>query len=349
MIQEKILDFLKKKPDYISGDQISQRLGVTRQALWKHIQELKYSGYDIVAVPHLGYRLISSPDRLFPAEISRQLNTKFIGKKIYYFDTLSSTMDLAMELGIKGLPEGTLVLTEAQTKGKGRLGRGWLSPKYKGIYLSLILRPKILPHEAPILTLFSAVSVCEAVEETTAQDPQIKWPNDILIHHKKLGGILTELNAEMDEVRFVVVGIGLNVNNDKKTLCSGATSLREHKKQMLNRIELLKEILRKIEKNYSVFHKEGSTPILEKWREYSVTLGRRVKIYCHRKGHTDFSAAGGGILAYPIRQGTDKAGWCHKQHIEGLALDVDSDGGLLIREDSGITQKVMAGDVVHCR
>jgi len=319
MIQDKILDFLKKKPDYISGDQISQRLGVTRQALWKHIQELKELGYDIVAVPHLGYRLISSPDRLYPGEISRYLDTKFIGKKIYYFDTLSSTMDVAVELGIKGAPEGTLVLAETQTKGRGRLGRDWFSPKYKGIYLSLILRPNILPQQAPVLTLLSAVSVCAAVRQITALGAEIKWPNDILIRHKKLGGILTELNAEMDEVRFIIAGFGLNINNDKKTLPGGATSLREEKGEPVNRGELLKEILRVIEKNYLIFQEKGPMSILDKWREYSTTLGKRVKVLSHR------------------------------QHIEGIASDIDVDGGLLIRKDSGLIQKVTAGDIMHCR
>ncbi len=318
-MQEKILDFLRRKLDYVSGEEVSHRLGVSRQALWKHIQELKDTGYDIVAVPHLGYRLVSIPDRLLPCEISRHLNTKFMGKKIYYFDEISSTMDMATELGIKGSPEGTLVLAETQTKGRGRLGRNWFSPKYKGIYLSLILRPEILPHQASLLTLFSAVSICEAIKEATGLDAQIKWPNDILIHHKKSAGILTELNAEMDEIRFVVIGIGLNVNNDKKTLTSGATSLKEQKKENVSRIELLKEILRKIEVNYLIFKAEGGRPILEKWRDYSITLGKRVKIFSHRK------------------------------HIEGVAADIDIDGGLLVRNDSGLTQKVTAGDVVHCR
>jgi len=319
MIRDKIIDFLKKKPEYISGDQISQRLGITRQALWKHIQELKELGYDIVAVPHLGYRLISSPDRLFPSEILRYLDTKFIGKKIYYFDTLSSTMDLAMELGIKGLPEGTLVLAEAQTRGRGRLGRDWFSPKYKGIYLSLILRPNILPQQAPMLTLLSAVSVCAAVRQISALEAEIKWPNDILIRHKKLGGILMELNAEMDEIRFVIAGLGLNVNNDKKTLLNGATSLKEELGEPVNRSVLLKEILRVIEKNYLIFQEKGPLPVLDKWREYSITLGKRVKVLCHR------------------------------QHIEGIASDIDVDGGLLIRKDSGLVQKVTAGDVMHCK
>ncbi len=318
MIQEKIVDFLKRKPDYVSGDQISHRLGITRQALWKHIQILKDSGYDIVAVPHLGYRLISSPDRLVPFEVNRELNTKFMGKKIYYFDTVSSTMDVAWQLGIKGSSEGTIVLAETQTKGKGRLGRNWFSPKYKGIYLSLILRPKILPHQMPLLTLMNAVSICEAIREKTGLTCQIKWPNDILIHHKKLGGILTELNAETDLSRFVIIGVGLNVNNDKKTLTAGATSLREQKKEEISRLDLLQEILRKIEDNYLVFQKKGAGPIIDKWREWSVSLGRRVKVVYQ------------------------------KQHIEGQALDIDVDGGLLIRNDAGLTQKVMAGDVVHC-
>jgi BirA family biotin operon repressor/biotin-[acetyl-CoA-carboxylase] ligase len=319
MLQEKILDFLKRKSDYVSGDQISHRLGITRQALWKHIQGLKDSGYEIVAVPHLGYKLISSPDRLFPSEVIRHLNTKFIGKKIYYFDTVSSTMDIAFQLGIKGLPEGTIVLAEAQTKGRGRLGRSWFSPKYKGIYLSLILRPRILPHEAPLLTLMSAVSICEAVKEKTGFNTQIKWPNDILIHNKKLGGILTELNAETDVSRFVVIGMGLNVNNDKKILTQGATSLREQKKEEINRLDLLQEILHKIEENYLIFQRKGAAPIIDKWREWSISLGRRVRVICQ------------------------------KEHIEGQAIDIDIDGGLLIRDDSGLTQKVMSGDVVHCR
>jgi BirA family biotin operon repressor/biotin-[acetyl-CoA-carboxylase] ligase len=316
-MQEKIIDFLKRKQDYASGEEISNRLGISRQALWKHIQELKEAGYDIIAVPHLGYRMISAPDRLFPAEISSRLNTKFIGKKIYYFDSVSSTMDIAMQLGLKNATEGTLVLTESQTKGRGRLGREWFSPRYKGIYLSLVLKPKILPNQAPILTLMVSVSICEAIKEITALEAQIKWPNDILMRQKKLGGILTEINAEMDGIRFIVIGIGLNVNNDKKALISGATSLKEQKKEGINRIELLQEILRAIERNYLTFQEKGAQSIIDKWRDYNITLGKRVKVYSH------------------------------KEHIEGQAVDIDTDGSLLLRSDSGLVQRVTAGDVVH--
>jgi len=318
-MREKILDYLNKKHDYLSGDEISRHLGISRQGLWKHIQELKDSGYEIVAVPHLGYRLESSPDRLFPFEISRNLHTKFIGKKIHYFDYLASTMDLAMQLGIQGAADGALVLAESQTKGRGRLGRSWFSPKYKGIYLSLILRPKLAPAVSPILTLLSAVSICEAVKNVTGLDAQIKWPNDVFIHNKKFAGILTEMNAEVDKINFVVIGIGLNVNNDKKSLIAQATSLKEQFGHPVSRLALLQELLRRMEGNYLLLEDKGNRVIVDKWRNFSSTLGRHVKVYCQDK------------------------------HIEGCAVDIDTDGALLVRKTSGIIQKISSGDVMHCR
>lgn len=318
-MKEKILDYLNKEDDYLSGDQISKHLGISRQGLWKHIQELKDSGYEIEAVPHLGYRLQSCPDRLFPFEVTRKLNTKSIAKKIHYFDYLSSTMDLAMQLGMQGADGGTLVLAESQTKGRGRLGRSWFSPKYKGIYLSLILRPKLPPSGSPILTLMSAVSICEALKNTLGLEAQIKWPNDVFIHHKKIAGILTEMNSEVDKVNFVVIGIGLNVNNDKKSLIAQSTSLKEQSGERVSRIFILQELLRRIEANYFILQDKGASAIIDKWRAFSLTLGKRVKVYCQDK------------------------------HIEGSAIDIDKDGGLLIRKDSGLIQKVLSGDVMHCR
>lgn len=318
-MRDKILDFLRKKEEYVSGEEISSRLNISRQALWKHIQALKESGYHIEAVPHLGYKLLSSPDRLFACEVNYGLNTKFIGRNIHYFESVASTMDIALQLGIKGTPEGALVLAEAQSRGRGRLGRGWVSPRYKGIYLSLILRPRILPYQSPMLTLLSAVSACEAIKEAVGLQARIKWPNDILIRNKKLGGILTELDAETDIVRFVVIGIGLNVNNDKKSLVAGATSLREEKGGFINRVALLQELLRKIEANYLSFQEKGASFITDKWRDYSVTLGKRVKVVSGQ------------------------------EHFEGQAIDIDTDGALLLRKDSGVIEKVSAGDILHCR
>ncbi len=318
-MKEKILDYLNKKHDYLSGDQIAKHLGISRQGLWKHIQELKDAGYEIAAVPHLGYRLESCPDRLFVFEVQRNLGTRFIGKKIDYFDSLSSTMDQAMALGMHGAADGSLVLAETQTKGRGRLGRDWLSPKYKGIYLSLVLRPKISPSACPILTLMSAVSICEALKESAGLEAQIKWHNDVLIHGKKAAGILTEMNAETDKVNFVVIGIGLNVNNDKKSLLSHATSLKEETGEELSRVALLQEFLRKVEHNYLHLQDKGAREIIEKWRSFNLTLGTRVKVDYLNK------------------------------HIEGQAADIDSDGALLIRKDSGLIQKVSSGDVTACR
>lgn len=318
-MREKILDYLNKKHDYLSGDEISRHLGISRQGLWKHIQELKDSGYEIVAVPHLGYRLESSPDRLFPFEISRHLHTKFIGKKIHYFDYLASTMNLAMQLGIQGAADGELVLAESQTKGRGRLGRSWFSPKYKGIYLSLILRPKLAPAASPILTLLSAVSICEAVKSVAGLDAQIKWPNDVFIQNKKFSGILTEMNAEVDKVNFVVIGIGLNVNNDKKSLIAQATSLKEQLGHPVSRLAILQELLRRMEVNYLLLEDKGNRVIIDKWRNFSSTLGKHVKVYCQNK------------------------------HIEGSAVDIDADGALLVRKASGVIQKISSGDVMHCR
>lgn len=316
---DKILSLLKKKEGYTSGEDISAHLKISRQALWKHIQDLKDSGYTIEAVPHLGYRLQASPDRLFEFEVARGLNTKILGRKLFYFDTLTSTIDMAMDLGVKGASSGTLILAEAQTKGKGRLGRSWFSPKYKGLYMSLILRPDMLPTQAPILTLLAAVSICEAIKFVSGLDTWIKWPNDILINNKKLCGILTQVVAETDKIDFVIISAGVNVNNEKKSLIATATSLKEQKKEEVSRVLLLQEILRRLEENYIVLEKKGAGQILEKWRQHNTTLGRRVKVYCQHK------------------------------HSEGEALDIDIDGGLLVRNDNGITEKVMAGDVVHCR
>jgi BirA family biotin operon repressor/biotin-[acetyl-CoA-carboxylase] ligase len=318
-MQEQILDLLRKHEDYVSGEEVSRHLSVSRQALWKHIQDLREAGYDIVAVPHLGYKFIASPDRLYPFELGHRLHTKVIGKRVYYFDAVTSTMDIAMKLGNEGYSEGTVVAAETQTRGKGRLGRNWVSPKYKGIYLSLLLRPKIAPNMCPVLTLLAAASVAQAVKEVCGLQAQIKWPNDLLIRHKKAGGILTELNAQADEINFVVIGIGINVNNGKNALLEGATSLKEETGAVVSRVALAQEILRTIEEQYFLFRKQGSQPILEKWRAFNVTLGKTVKASCRR------------------------------EHIEGEALDIDADGGLLIRRSSGLIEKVMAGDIVHCR
>ncbi len=318
-MQEHIIQCLKKsKGAYLSGEEISRSANISRAAIWKYMQELRKDGYEIEAVPHLGYQLVSVPDKLLAHEIQFELKTKTFGCKVYYHESLNSTMDEAFKLGMEGAPEGAVVCAEAQTKGRGRLGRSWSSPKYKGIYLSIILRPKLSPGELAKLTLLSAVAVAQAVEKVSGVEARIKWPNDILVKNKKLAGILTELRAEVDQMKFVVLGLGLNVNNTSAQLVDGATSLKQETGKTFSRVEVVQEILRAFEHWYHRLEKKGFDEIMQVWKERSHTLGQWVRI-------------------------TDPAG-----AVEGVAFDLDTDGGLLIRKDSGIVVKKMAGDV-HLR
>jgi len=316
-MREKILHFLKKTEGYISGEEISEHLKISRAAIWKYMQELRHLGYDIVAVPHLGYQLVSSPDQPFTSEIQFGLKTKLIGKRIDYYEKVISTMDMAFQAGLEGAEEGTVVVAETQTKGRGRLGRIWVSPEGKGIYLSILLRPQFSPNDVAKLTLLSGVAVCEAIRIHCGITPDIKWPNDLQLHGKKVAGILTELNAETDRVKFVVIGLGLNVNTPMSLLPQEATSLKHEAERQISRVELTKEILRQMEHWYLLFLDEGFLPVAQKWRELSVTLGRRIRIQEPQ-----------GIL-------------------EGEAINIDSDGGLLIRKDSGVIIKKMTADILQ--
>ena len=312
---DKIIPFLKSSPGYVSGEEISRSLNLSRASVWKYIQELRNDGYDIVAVPHLGYKLSASPDKLLPHEIQYQLNTKIFGRSIIHFDSIPSTMDEAFRLGMEGKHEGTVVIAESQSKGRGRLGRGWTSPKGKGIYASLIVRPKFSPLEMPRLTLLTAVALTQAIEKVARLKPQIKWSNDLLLGGKKLAGILTETRAEVEQIKFVVVGIGINVNNTGAQLIDGATSVRMETGVSFSRVELMQEILRSFERWYFLLTREGFEPVLKAWKERSQTLKKWIRV-------------------------SDSAGI-----VEGEAVDLDRDGGLLIRQASGVVVKRISGDV----
>ena len=318
-MQERIIQFLKESDGYISGEEMSQRLKMSRAAIWKHMQELRAHGYEIAAVPHLGYQLVSYPDKLLGYEIQSGLNTKIIGKKVIVLDMVTSTMDEAFRLGMDGCPEGTVVCAEAQSKGRGRLGRVWTSPKGKGLYFSFVLRPHLPLNQLAQLTLMSAVALAEAIEDISDLKPSIKWPNDILLEGRKLAGILTELRAESDQVKFVVVGIGLNVNTSAHQLVPGASSLKVAAGQHFNRVEVFQAIVRSIEKWYVKFLNHEFDQVMEEWKKRSATLNKRVRI-------------------------TDPAGV-----IEGEAIDLDEDGALLIRKDNGFIVKKTAGDVFLLR
>ena len=228
-------------------------------------------------------------------------------------------MDEAFRLGMEGCPEGTVVCAESQTKGRGRLGRIWSSPKNKGLYFSFVLRPSLPLNQLAQLTLMSAVALAEAIEEISDLKPLIKWPNDILLDGNKLAGILTELRAESDQVKFVVVGIGLNVNAAAHQLLAGANSLKVAAGHSFDRVQVFQAILRSLEKWYKKFLHHEFVQVMEEWKKRSATLKKRIRI-------------------------TDSAGM-----IEGEAVDLDEDGALLIRKDNGIIVKKTAGDVFILR
>jgi len=318
-MQERIIQFLKESDGYISGEEISLKLNMSRAAIWKYMQELRSQGYEIAAVPHLGYQLVASPDKLRTLEIQFGLNNKKIGKNIIVMDAVTSTMDEAFRLGMEGCCEGTVVCAETQTKGRGRLGRLWTSPKAKGLYFSCVLRPTLPLNQLALLTLMSAVALAEAVESVSDLKPSIKWPNDLLLERLKLAGILTELRAESDQVKFVVVGIGLNVNASAHQLVEGAGSLKMAAGCSFNRIEVFQAVLHSLEKWYIKLLRREFVDITDAWKERSSTLNKRLRL-------------------------TDPGGT-----IEGEAVDLDEDGALLIRKDNGVIVKKTAGDVFIMR
>lgn len=316
-MNSQIIQFLRKTNDYISGEEISRHLKLSRAAVWKHIEEMRRDGYEIEAVPHRGYRLVSSPNKLSAHELTHGLKTRIIGKEYHYHDTVTSTMDLAFQLGMKNAKEGTVVCAETQTKGRGRMGRGWVSPKGKGIYLSVILRPDMPPTEAPKFTLLAGVALTRAVKNLTGVSPKLKWPNDLLINNKKLAGILTELNSDMDRVKFIVIGIGINVNTSPSQLPTIAVSLKSETKKDINRAQLLQEILLQIETYYFQVKAQGFGNVIKECKDISATIGTRIKLL-----------------------DADR-------EVEGQAIDIDEHGALIIRSDAGIAIKRMTGDVVH--
>lgn len=325
MLDEKILNVLRHNRDsYVSGEELCKIAGISRAAIWKHIEKLREECYDIEALPHLGYKLVAIPDSLIPSEIKWKLKTKIFGKEIISYKKVDSTNIVAYELAEKGMKEGTVILADEQAKGKGRHGRHWSSPSKGGIYMSCILRPSIAPNEIPRITLLAAVAVAQAIRDVSSLEVTIKWPNDIMIDGKKLCGILTQMKAEQDSVDFVVLGIGINVNSPIKQLPKGASSIKEElyrtsAKAALSRVELTKRVLEKLEEYYNILKKEGFEPIINTWKDLSLMIGSRVKVTLHSKT------------------------------FEGLAHDINPDGALVVRTESGLLEKISSGDVVMVR
>lgn len=316
-MKDAILRMLKNNSAYLSGEEISNALGVSRTAIWKHMRTLKSEGYVIESQTKVGYRLLQVPDRLYPEEIKAYLKTAQIGQTIIYQDTVDSTNIKAKDVAEKSVADGTVVIAEMQTGGKGRLGRLWHSPHGTGIWMSILVKPDILPMDASKITLLTAVSVAQGIEQELGVRPGIKWPNDILIRGKKVCGILTELKADMDRVHYLIVGMGINVNDNEfpGDLTRIATSLKLETGIDINRAKMTAAILNSWEKNYFDFLQNGFSKIRSAWKEYSINLGAEVTV--------------------------DTI----KDVIQGIAVDIDHDGALLVEDQRGIVHQILAGDV----
>lgn len=316
-MKEKILAFLKAKQEYCSGEEISQKLGVTRSAVWKNIKKLKSDGYEILSSTKKGYYLVQTPNIITETEIKEQLRTKVLGQTIYYKDEIDSTNNKAKELARKGAKEGTLVVADQQTSGKGRLGRVWESPAGTGIWMSIILRPNILPQYASQITLVAGLDMCEAIQEVTGLNAMIKWPNDVVVGGKKVCGILTEMSAEIEGINYIVVGIGVNVNmkHFPETLPYASSLVLQGGKEY-SRKEIITNFLERFEKDYEQYKVKPDLEALQKRYERNcINLHKKVKLV--RKS--------GEVVAE--------------------AIGINKEGELCVKYEDGTEETVLSGEV----
>lgn len=316
-MREKILEvILDNEKEFISGEELSKKLGISRTAIWKHIRILRSQGYNIESVNKKGYRLVDEPtDLLNPQNIYRNLKTKFIGKNVLHFETIDSTNDYAKKIGNE-LRDGSVIISEEQTKGKGRLGRVWESKAGEGIWMSIILKPNIIPNKAPFITLIAGASIVKALN-ILGVDAKIKWPNDITINNKKLSGILTELSAEIERVNYIVVGIGMNVKDTdfEEELQDKATSLYKENYNV-SRVDIVKEILRQFEKLYlDYIEKDDKKEVLDICRQYSAIINKEI---------------------YVIKNDQKELVDC---------IGINEEGNLIIKNKDGNLEEIMSGEV----
>jgi BirA family transcriptional regulator, biotin operon repressor / biotin---[acetyl-CoA-carboxylase] ligase len=319
-IRKKLLDAFSNNDDqYLSGQILADTIGCSRTAIWKHIEELRKDGFELEAIRNKGYRIVKTPERVSADEIRLGLKTKYLGQSIHYEDTVDSTQRVAHRLAYDQSMEGTVVVAEEQTLGRGRMERKWYSPKYTGIWMSIILRPKIPLPKAPQLTLIAAVAVVQAIEELTELTPQIKWPNDILINGKKMTGILTELQAEADQINSVIIGMGINVNQKLEDfpveLREIATSLAIEQGVYFSRSAIIRSVLTHLEKLYILYLEKGFFPIKILWESYAISIGKTIK-------------------ARTL-----------SNVIEGKALGITDDGILKIEDHSGEIHYIYSADI----
>lgn len=313
-----LLSILKNSNDYVSGELISTELGVTRASIWKYIKSLKSEGYIIEGISNKGYKLISSPEIINEFEIKSNLETTFIGHNIFHFDNIDSTNKKAKELAKKDAIDGSLIISDEQSIGKGRFDRTWISPK-GGLWLSLILRPLISPQDASKLTMLAAASLHKTLEEFNL-DINIKWPNDLLIKGKKFSGILTEMNGDMDKINYIVLGIGINTNIDEdiipNELKDKSTSLKIETGKSIPNIDVLCTFLKNFESDYIDFTNTlDLTTTINLFRKHSNIINKNVTVHTIRNSFT------------------------------ANCIDIDPDGNLVLIDDDGNTVIQNSGEI----
>ncbi len=315
-----ILTALRAAENGVSGAELSQKLGISRAAIWARIEEMRTLGYDIEASPHLGYQLLSVPDVLHADDLRSRLGkVNAVGRDIRVFQETASTNDVVEKLARDGVKEGVVVFAESQSKGRGRLGRKWISPAGKGLWFSVLLRPHMRPQAATQLTVAAATAVARAIRQETGLSPEIKWPNDLLLRGKKVCGILTELSAELDHIKYVILGIGVDVNLSASELPPDvrktATSLKLERGQSVNRADLAAAILKELDADYDRVCKGGFEALADEWEAQCATIGNNVVINIGDRS------------------------------IHGRAESLDTDGALLVRTQHGRLERIIGGDV----
>ncbi|MFZ7134077.1 MAG: biotin--[acetyl-CoA-carboxylase] ligase [Eubacteriales bacterium] len=319
-MKDEILNLLKQSNGYLSGEYLSNLFGVSRAAVWKSIKQLEKEGYVIFSKSKVGYQLVDIPDRLYPCELKPYLFSSILGNEIYYFDELDSTNSYAKNLPDNFIKEGIVVLTEYQSKGRGRFNRHWVSPKYKGLYFSFILKPNISFDNIGHLTILFALAVCKTLEDHTKKTFEIKWPNDILYQGKKVCGILTEVNGEIDAIRHVIVGVGINVNSDigdfDEDIRHKATSLKIITESKVDRILLLSEIINNADEYYASYSEDVDfMTILSEYKSKLSILNKEIHI-----------SIGSNL-------------------IKGTAIDIAHNGALKIKLRDGNMREFISGEV----
>lgn len=310
----KVLEILANSDDFISGEDIAKSLNVTRASIWKNISKLKSMGYNILSSTNKGYKLIKDNNKYNKLEVEKILKTKILGKEIYFFDEIDSTNNYAKIIA-NSVSEGAIILANNQTNGRGRFDRNWVCEKNSGVFLSLILKPCIDIFSISNITMMASVSLCNTISFFTGEKAMIKWPNDILVNNKKICGVLTEVSAQMDKIDYIVLGIGINVNNKnfEGELLNKATSIYKQINKNVNRQEVVSYFLNDFENNYITYKNTFDINISE-YKKLCINIDRQVKVVYKGK------------------------------EIIGKVVDVCKDGNLIIKTEND-TIKIVSGEV----